>query len=73
MVFNEHNEKIVEFDKWCRICKYLNSSVEEEPCYTCISVATNENSHVPTKFIIDKGAEDPRYKRGGKNDPGYKK
>lgn len=42
--------KIVEFDKYCKNCKYFNKAEEEEPCCECLNNPVNEDSHKPLYF-----------------------
>ena len=42
--------KIVEFDQYCKKCKYWKLSESEDPGWDCLADAVNVYSHKPTKF-----------------------
>jgi hypothetical protein len=44
-------EKIVEFDKYCKICKYKDLPETEDPCWDCLEDPVNVYSHRPTGFV----------------------
>ena len=43
-------EKIVEFDKYCDICKYKDVKGYEDPCNECLDNPVNEDSHRPVNY-----------------------
>ena len=43
-------EKIVEFNEYCKQCKYRDLPETEDPCYDCLADPTNTFSHRPTMF-----------------------
>ena len=43
-------EMFVEFDQFCKDCKYYNKAETEEPCYECLTNPVNINSRKPTMF-----------------------
>lgn len=43
-------QKIVEFEKWCPKCIHFDKPENEEPCWECLTNATNEDSHRPINF-----------------------
>lgn len=50
-----NEEKIVDFKKYCQLCKYQDLPKnefdgEQEPCETCLSNPVNINSRKPIKF-----------------------
>jgi len=49
---NENKEKIVDFEKYCKECKFFNvdDSKGEEPCNSCLAEPVNENSRKPVNF-----------------------
>lgn len=47
---NETNIKLVEFENWCKTCKFENTTSTKEPCDTCLGVPARENSHKPEKW-----------------------
>ena len=44
-------EKIVEFDKYCKICKYKDLPETEDPCWDCLENPVNVYSRRPTGFV----------------------
>lgn len=46
----ENNTKLVEFDKWCKSCKFFTVSPSREPCDTCLGIPARDNSHKPEKW-----------------------
>lgn len=46
----ESREHIVEFENWCAKCKYVDLSVQEEPCQECVSTPVNTDSRKPVKW-----------------------
>jgi hypothetical protein len=46
--FNEM--KIVEFERYCDICKYKDLPESEDSCDECLEEPVNVFSHRPTKF-----------------------
>lgn len=45
-----NDQKIVQFDKYCKKCKHYEKDENEEPCDECLSHPTNVWSHKPMKF-----------------------
>lgn len=43
-------QKIVEIEKWCPKCLHFDKPENEEPCWECLTNATNEDSHRPINF-----------------------
>ena len=50
----ESKYKIVEFEKYCPSCKYLNEPEDEEPCNECLTEASNLDSHKPINYKEDE-------------------
>lgn len=46
----EYIDKIVEYDKYCSKCEYEHLNGDGEPCNTCLTYPTNENSRKPIMF-----------------------
>lgn len=48
-------DHIVEFDKYCKTCKYRDLKDEEgaEPCNECLSYPTNQDSRKPVNYKED--------------------
>lgn len=47
-------EKEVYFCDYCNLCKYRDLDEIMDPCNECLTIAYNENSHKPTRFVEDK-------------------
>lgn len=47
-------EKIVEFEDWCKKCKHHDLLETEDPCFDCLDDPVNTHSHKPTKWEEDK-------------------
>lgn len=43
-------EKIVRFDRYCKLCENWKKKQEEEPCTTCLDNPTNAHSRVPLMY-----------------------
>lgn len=50
----ELREKIVDFEKYCKICEYKDYPDEAIPCCYCLDNPTNQESHTPTEFKKSK-------------------
>ena len=48
------DEKIVQFDKYCKLCTHKDLPEEEDPCYYCLCYDTNTNSHKPVYYEENK-------------------
>lgn len=46
----DNNQKIVDFT-YCRKCKYWSRQESGNPCYYCLSIPVNSNSHKPVYFV----------------------
>lgn len=46
----EYINKIVDFDKYCKMCKHKDLEESEYPCHDCLNNPTNEHSRKPIKF-----------------------
>lgn len=44
------DDKIVDYEKYCKDCLYFTKEDFEEPCHECLSEPVNADSHKPTKF-----------------------
>ena len=47
---NVGETKIVEFENWCKSCKYFETPENEDPCEECISQGVRAYSHKPEKW-----------------------
>ena len=43
-------DKIVEFDEYCKKCKFFELDESEEPCNECLSNPVNQNSKKPVNY-----------------------
>ena len=43
-------EKIVDFHKYCDICKYKDLSERDDPCFECLDEPVNAYSDRPVNF-----------------------
>ena len=39
--------KEVDFEKYCKICKFEKLTEREEPCDSCLATGVNVDSHKP--------------------------
>lgn len=46
----ETTEMFVEFEKFCKDCRYYDKSETEDPCYECLTNPVNYNSRKPLMF-----------------------
>lgn len=46
----ENHLKMVDFEKYCELCKHEKTSEAEEPCSECLSYGMNEDSHKPVNW-----------------------
>lgn len=42
--------RIVDYDKYCWKCKAYTKSESESPCWECLEVPANDDSHRPLYF-----------------------
>ena len=42
--------KIVNFDNFCKLCKYKDTDENKPPCESCLSEPVNQNTHKPVKY-----------------------
>ena len=59
----ENTFKIVEFDKWCKTCKYKDYPEEAKPCCDCLEEPAVANSSKPMYY---KKQEKPKKKENKK-------
>lgn len=45
--------KIVDFEKYCKTCKFETSKETEDPCDDCLYIPAREDSHKP-EFYKEK-------------------
>ena len=48
--------KIVNFEKYCKFCKYMDTKEHEDPCNSCLENPVNDDSHKPICFKEDASA-----------------
>lgn len=41
---------LVEFDKWCKRCKYEKTNSNDEPCDTCLEFTARPDSRRPERW-----------------------
>lgn len=46
----DDNYKEVYFVEYCKTCKHLKKTEEDEPCCDCVSEPVNLYSHKPVKY-----------------------
>jgi len=46
----EYPNKFVEFDEYCKICKFKRTKYDQEPCNECLSNPVNLHSRKPVNF-----------------------
>lgn len=44
------DEKIVEYDKFCKDCKYYKKNESDDICNDCLNTPVNVNTHKPVNF-----------------------
>ncbi len=59
-------DMFVEFDKFCKDCKYYDKNETEEPCNECLTNPTNINSVKPVMFKEASGTSKTDNKKGKK-------
>lgn len=42
--------KFVDFEKYCKKCKYNNTAESDAPCWECLEQPVNYNSEKPIRF-----------------------
>ena len=47
---NTENMKIVDFNTYCKICRYKNTDEAERPCSECLAEPARQYSQKPLKF-----------------------
>lgn len=47
-------DKFVEFENYCKICKYKNVDHYCDPCNECLTNPTNVQSKIPVKYEEDE-------------------
>jgi len=46
----ENNEKIVDFENYCKLCKHAKLAEKLDPCDECLTNPVNTNSCIPVLF-----------------------
>lgn len=46
----ENQYKLVDFKKYCKICKHNSKKEFEDPCNECLDQGANLNSEKPIKY-----------------------
>lgn len=47
---NNGETKFVEFDRYCKTCKYYKLRDDQEPCDECLEYPTNKYSRKPVRW-----------------------
>ena len=42
--------KLVDYNLYCPKCKHKDNKESEDPCYECLTISVNEDSHKPRQF-----------------------
>lgn len=50
-------ERIVDFEKYCKTCRYYETEETEDPCNECLTEPVREDSRKPAKYIEDTGVK----------------
>lgn len=50
----EGDFKEVNFDKYCKTCKYRKNKEYEDPCYDCLGEPARIDSHKPVNYKEEK-------------------
>ena len=59
---------LVEFENWCKTCKFGKQGEEEHPCYLCLDEPVNDDSKKPVYYVEGDTKKKERYGRKEKND-----
>ena len=46
----DETDMIVEYEKWCPLCKYEKVSEYVMPCFACLDEPINTNTTKPIRF-----------------------
>ena len=50
----DYNEKIIDFDKFCKTCKHRDVIEYEDPCNECLDCPARLNSQRPLNYKEDE-------------------
>ena len=50
----ENVDIMVDFNKYCRTCKYKDFNECDDPCNDCLDYPTNVNSERPLRYEADE-------------------
>ena len=50
-------ERIVDFEKYCKTCRYYETNETEDPCNECLTEPVREDSRKPAKYSEDTGVK----------------
>lgn len=50
-------KKIVEYDEWCKSCKYRFKEGVKDPCDECLEIPVNDDSKKPINYKPSKGGK----------------
>ena len=51
---NDTECRIIDFEKYCKDCKYKKLKDNKDPCNECLDYGANFESEKPVKFIKDE-------------------
>lgn len=49
---------IVQFNNWCKKCKYYDTPETKDPCNDCLNVGYNDNSTKPIYWVEKKSGNE---------------
>lgn len=50
VIENEDGYKVVDYNRWCKTCKYEKKKEEEVPCDECLETPLNFETTQPVKW-----------------------
>ena len=53
------NDKLVDFQTYCPLCRFEKTDPQHDPCDECLTVPAREFSHVPERFQKKDGVKTP--------------
>lgn len=54
---SEGDKKIVDFEKYCKECKFWKTSSTKEPCDSCLEIPARTDSRKPEYFVRKDGSK----------------
>ena len=59
---------LVEFENWCKTCKFGKQEEEDHPCYLCLDEPVNDDRKKPVYYVEGENKKKERYGRKEKAD-----